>query len=381
MNQIQFNCPGCGQTIETTEEAQFERVKCPTCQHEFFPDKTRFVQSAPAAPPPEPASPAPTPLIQQRAMKLINCPACGLQISPQAASCPGCGHPVAPSPMSTPPDTRRRGAAISSLVLGILSLTCFVFLTVATIRFRDPLGIESSLPLGVIIFSWWWRLWLWDMIFICFVSCFGILTAAIILGHKAHNRVRKSPSQYAGGGMAIAGCILGYVSIPISLVMIAFMFFQQAQYKAEMEASRREAQIINSESNLKQIGLAFRLWEGDHNDQFPFNVSQAQGGTRELCEPDSNGFEKNPVSIFMVMSNELATTRILICPNDKTKQAAADFASLTANNISYQLRTGANINDNHPEEILAVDSINGIVLHCDGSVQRDFHYKKTVTNQ
>ena len=181
--------------------------------------------------------------------------------------------------------------------------------------------------------------------------------------------------------MAIAGCILGYVSIPISLVMIAFMFFQQAQYKAEMEASRREAQIINSESNLKQIGLAFRLWEGDHNDQFPFNVSQAQGGTRELCEPDSNGFEKNPVSIFMVMSNELATTRILICPNDKTKQAAADFASLTANNISYQLRTGANINDNHPEEILAVDPINGIVLHCDGSDQRDFHYKKTVTNQ
>ncbi len=27
-------------------------------------------------------------------MKLINCPACGLQISPQAASCPTCGHPI-----------------------------------------------------------------------------------------------------------------------------------------------------------------------------------------------------------------------------------------------------------------------------------------------
>ena len=180
--------------------------------------------------------------------------------------------------------------------------------------------------------------------------------------------------------MAITGCILGYVSIPISLVMIAFMFFQRAQYLAEMEASHREAEVIASKNNLTQIGIAFRLWEGDHQDQFPFNVSQAQGGTRELCEPDSNGFEKNPVPIFMAMSNELGTTRILVCPNDKTKQAAADFASLTANNISYQLRTGTNVTENNPEEILAIDPINGLVLHCDGSVLPDFHYKKSATN-
>ena len=144
--------------------------------------------------------------------------------------------------------------------------------------------------------------------------------------------------------------------------------------------SREKADVIESESNLKQIALAFRLWEGDHNDQYPFNVSQAQGGTFELSEPDSNGFEKNPVPTFMVMSNELGNPQILVCPNDKTKQAAADFASLTTNNISYQLRTGTNVNDINPQEILAVDPINGLVLRCDGSVERDFHYKKTVTD-
>jgi hypothetical protein len=61
MNQIRFDCPGCGQTIEAPEEVQFERTKCPTCQHEFSPDKTRLVRPAPAAPPPKPAAPAPTP--------------------------------------------------------------------------------------------------------------------------------------------------------------------------------------------------------------------------------------------------------------------------------------------------------------------------------
>ncbi len=209
--------------------------------------------------------------------------------------------------------------------------------------------------------------------------CFGVLAgiSAIILGHKAHNRARKLPAQFAGGGRAIAGFILGYISIPLSLAMAAFMFIRQAQ----MEENRREAQVIDAERDLKAIGISFKLWEGDHNDQFPFNVSQAQGGTLELCDRDSAGFEKNLVPIFMVMSNELGTTRILVCPNDKTKQASADFASLTANNISYQLRTGTNVNENNPAEILAVDPINGIVLRTDGNVERDFHYKKTVTNQ
>jgi hypothetical protein len=264
-------------------------------------------------------------------MKLMNCPACGLQISPQAKSCPGCGHPVANSFVSSTPDTRKRGGAVSSLVLGILSLFCF--------------GILTGIP-------------------------------AIILGHKAHGRARKLPAQYAGGGVAIAGFILGYISIPLSLVFGLYLMLQ----KEEMDDSSRIARIINSENNLKQIGFAFRIWAGDHDDQYPFNVSQAQGGTRELCEQDSDGFEKNPAPTFMVLSNELSP-RILVCPGDKTKKEAADFASLTAINISYQLRTGTNIDNYHPWEILAVDPINGLVLHCDGTVERDFHYKKSATNQ
>jgi DMSO/TMAO reductase YedYZ molybdopterin-dependent catalytic subunit len=78
----------------------------------------------------------------------------------------------------------------------------------------------------------------------------------------------------------------------------------------------------------------------------------------------------------MVMSNELSTPRILVCADDPNKQPAPDFTSLTANNISYQLRTGPNVNDGNPDEILAVDPINGYVLHCDGSVQKDLRYKK-----
>jgi len=178
------------------------------------------------------------------------------------------------------------------------------------------------------------------------------------------------PAQPTAPGMpgwAIALVVCACLLVPAILA---------AMLLPALAAAKNRAQAINSENNLKQIGLAFRSWEGDNNDQYPFNVSQAQGGVKELCQTDNNGFEKNPAAVFMVMSNELSTTRILVCPNDPQKQPAVDFASLTANNISYQLRTGTNVNESNPDEVLAVDPINGLVLHCDGSVQRDLRYKK-----
>src|SRR5437763_884547 len=34
--------------------------------------------------------------------------------------------------------------------------------------------------------------------------------------------------------------------------------------------------------NLKQIGLAFRTWALDHEERFPMQVSETNGGTMEL---------------------------------------------------------------------------------------------------
>jgi hypothetical protein len=226
------------------------------------------------------------------------------------------------------PEQPKRGMAVASLVLGILSCPFFCML-------------------------------------------FGI--PAIILGHIAHGRAKKSPAQYAGGGLAVAGLVMGYVSLPLNLFVLPILL---AMLLPALAAAKIKAQQINSINNLKQIGTAFHQWENEHNGQYPFNLSQAQGGTRELCQPDRNGFEQNPVPTFMILSNELSNPLILICPNDPAKHAAPNFASLTAENISYELRTGPDVNDRHPQEILAVDAINGFVLHCDGSVERDLQYKR-----
>lgn len=130
----------------------------------------------------------------------------------------------------------------------------------------------------------------------------------------------------------------------------------------------RKFQQITCVNNLKQIGLSLRIWAGDHNDQYPFNTSTNTGGSMELCAVGEDGFDSNAYLHFQVMSNELSTPLILICPQDTTKKIAADFGSLQSSNVTYLLRSGTNLIEGKPHEILVVCPIDGNVLYCDGTV-------------
>ena len=90
-----------------------------------------------------------------------------------------------------------------------------------------------------------------------------------------------------------------------------------------------------------------------------------------MCLPGSDGFDRNAAFHFQVMSNELSTTRILVCPADTKRPAALDFPSLQPANVTYQVRSGTNLTDANPEEVLAICPIHNNVLRCDGSVQQE----------
>jgi prepilin-type processing-associated H-X9-DG protein len=131
----------------------------------------------------------------------------------------------------------------------------------------------------------------------------------------------------------------------------------------------KKAQHITCVNNLKQIGLAFRVWSGDNQDQYPFNRSTNAGGTREFCALDKDGFDRHTILHLLVMSNELSTPKILFCPQDRAKHAATNWADLTLANVTYRLRSGANVNETNPQAILAVCPVDGNILYCDGSVK------------
>jgi hypothetical protein len=138
-----------------------------------------------------------------------------------------------------------------------------------------------------------------------------------------------------------------------------------ARLRAESPATR-----ITCVNNLKQIGLTFRLWAIDHHDQFPFNVGTNAGGTREFCVVGNDGFDRSAALHFQVMSNELNTPRLLVCPEDRSKKAATNFACLEARNVTYRIRSGANLNEAAtPREALIVCPVDGNILYCDGTVK------------
>lgn len=89
-------------------------------------------------------------------------------------------------------------------------------------------------------------------------------------------------------------------------------------------------QRINCVNNLKQVGLAYRIWSGDNNDRYPMEVSVTNGGTLEL----NNG--RNAWINYLVMSNELSTPKILLCPDDiEHSPAATNFSWQLSGHVSY----------------------------------------------
>ena len=57
------------------------------------------------------------------------------------------------------------------------------------------------------------------------------------------------------------------------LVVIAIIAILAAMLLPALAAAKRKAQRINCVNNLKEVGLAFRIWEGDNGDKYPMAVS------------------------------------------------------------------------------------------------------------
>ena len=119
------------------------------------------------------------------------------------------------------------------------------------------------------------------------------------------------------------------------LVIVATLWLLAAVALA-VSGSPGDAQRKICVNNLKQIADAFRTWAGDNGDRYPAQVPDNHGGAME------EAVRGDVAPVFQVMSNELSTPRILVCP--------ADIGRFTANNFV------TDFNNSHVSNFIAVDT-------------------------
>jgi hypothetical protein len=125
------------------------------------------------------------------------------------------------------------------------------------------------------------------------------------------------------------GLTLVELCVLIACVAIFWLVFMSLVPTNHSKARALRIQCVN---NLKQTGLAFSIWAGDHSDKYPMEISETNGGTMEFIT-GTNLFRH-----FQVMSNELSTPKVLLCPADDDSRTvvATNFGSdLFNSHISF----------------------------------------------
>ena len=139
------------------------------------------------------------------------------------------------------------------------------------------------------------------------------------------------------------------------LVVIAIIAILAALLLPALARAKAKAQRINCTNNLKQVGLAFRTFAIDNDGNMPQTLAESQGGAssdvgvrsitaqQRLVNATSGAItgSRGVSMMFLCMSNELSTPKILFCPAEyesSYRQVASTFAGVnvgTANNVLY----------------------------------------------
>ena len=130
------------------------------------------------------------------------------------------------------------------------------------------------------------------------------------------------------------------------LVVIAIIAILASLLLPALSQAKSKAKRTACINNLKQIGIAFRMWANDNDGKYPWQVTVEDGGS-SLTPPEW-------VDHFRACSNELVTPKILVCISDRPRTVREDWTLLAgAENVSYFV--GLSAEESKPATILSGD--------------------------
>jgi prepilin-type N-terminal cleavage/methylation domain-containing protein len=180
----------------------------------------------------------------------------------------------------------------------------------------------------------------------------------------------------------LRGLTMVELLVVIVVIVVLAAFFLPVLARKKAKSSKAACQ-----SNLKQIGIAFRTWEGDYGDKYPQELI-ASGNTNFPLGSDPTGYILNhpfptntavgaslpydyAYQCYQVMSNELNNPKVMLCPQDDRPIGSipSDFINLppsnTAafNNSTVSYFVGVDADETRPKMLLGGDRnlmMNGV---------------------
>ena len=278
-----FSCPSCNTELHVQSDTA-GAFECPAC------GSTIAIEGESASIEPESVTEEKPKLrLQEKSTEIRErkCQYCNADILQDAVICVHCGidlrtgrpYPSLDGLMNETLKVARISAlAVCSLVLGILSLVSFFV--------NGILGV------------------------FCGIS-------AIIFGHLARSRIKRSNGALGGGGLAMGGLITGYTVIILVPLLAALLL-------PNLGAVREKARRVNCLSNENRIWKAAATWGLDPIDAFrppfppDFQTLVKEGGvTPEIFICPSSGRKPGPMSQVDQWSDYIMVTNRTASDGDK----------------------------------------------------------------
>jgi len=118
--------------------------------------------------------------------------------------------------------------------------------------------------------------------------------------------------------------LIELLTILVITVTLLGVFLIYPMMNTGCKAPRGRIKCVN---NLKNIGLAVRIYATDNNDHFPWEIPDQKG------EIHIN-YLSDPAVYIRDLTNELSTPKILICPGDN-REEATNWTQFSRTNLTY----------------------------------------------